>query len=75
MTTVTLNLPDSIDMNQKDLLSFVAAKLYESGKLTMGQAAEMAGYTKATFMEIIGNYNVSVFNYPASEFERDLNNA
>ena len=75
MKTVTVNLPDSVDMNQKDFLTFVAAKLYESGKLTLGQAAELAGYSKAVFMEIIGNYNVSVFNYPASDLHRDVKNA
>jgi len=75
MKTITLKLPDSVEMNQKDFLTFVAAKLYEAGRLTLGQAAELAGYTKATFMELIGNYGVSVFNYPASDLVRDVKNA
>jgi predicted nucleic acid-binding protein len=32
----------------------LAAKLYEAGKLTLGQAAEMAGLTKVAFAEILG---------------------
>jgi len=75
MKTITVKLPDTVDMNQKDFLTFIAAKLYEAGRLTMGQAAELAGYTKATFMELIGNYGVSVFNYPASDLARDVKNA
>lgn len=37
MNTMTLNIPDSI---QLDRVRFLAAKLYESEKLTMGQAAD-----------------------------------
>jgi predicted HTH domain antitoxin len=29
-------------MNEKETLRFLAAKLYESGKLLLGQAAELA---------------------------------
>ena len=45
------------------------------GKLSLGQAAEVAGYSKRTFMELLGKYGVSVFNYSADEIENDLKNA
>lgn len=53
----------------------LATKLYEQGKLSMGQAAELAGYSKRTFMELLAKYNVSVFNYEAQELENDIRNA
>ena len=53
----------------------LATKLYEQGKLSLGQAAELAGYSKRAFMELLANYNVSVFNYDAQELENDIRNA
>ena len=53
----------------------VASHLYEQGKLSLGQAAEVAGLTKRTFAELLGNYNVSIFNFPASDLARDVANA
>ena len=53
----------------------LASKLYEQGKLSLGQAAELAGYSKRTFMELLSTYNVSVFNYDAQDLENDIRNA
>ena len=53
----------------------LATRLYEQGKLSLGQAAELAGYNKRTFMELLGNYNVSLFNYDEEELENDIRNA
>lgn len=69
--TVTLKLPDKVDLKPKDVVKFLAAKLYESGKLSLGQAAELAGMKKVTFAEILGDYGVSLFNYPASDIKKD----
>jgi predicted HTH domain antitoxin len=43
--------------------------------LSLGQAAELAGYSKRTFMELLGNYGVSIFEYPEMELEKDIKNA
>jgi predicted HTH domain antitoxin len=42
-------------MGSRNLI-FTAAKLYESPKLTIGQAAEAAGLSKRTFAELLGKY-------------------
>lgn len=75
MKTLTLNIPDSLEVDKKELLMIVASKLYEEGKLSLGQAAEMANLSKRTFAELLGKYNVSIFNYPASDITRDVANA
>ena len=75
MKTLTLNVPDSLDVDNKDLAMLVATRLYEQGKLSLGQAAEVAGLTKRTFAELLGKYNVSIFNFPASDLSRDVANA
>lgn len=71
MSTVTLNIPDKVDLDPKETVRFLAAKLYESGKLTLGQAAEVAGFSKIAFAEILRDYGVSLINYPISDIKSD----
>ena len=75
MKTIVLNIPDTIDLDDKEAVMLLATKLYEQGKLSLGQAAELAGYSKRTFMELLGRYNVSIFNYDAAELANDIKNA
>ena len=75
MKTLTLNLPDSLDLDNSDLSMLIATKLYEQGKLSLGQAAELAGLTKRTFTELLAKYEVSIFNSPASDLAKDVANA
>jgi len=53
----------------------VASRLYEQGKLSLGKAAEVAGLSKRTFAELLGKYEVSIFNYPPSDLANDLTNS
>lgn len=73
MKTLTVQVPDNLDEREAKML--LAAKLYEKGSLSLGQAAELAGYSKRTFMELLGNYGVSVFDYSEAELEKDILNA
>jgi predicted HTH domain antitoxin len=75
MKTVTVTLPDSLDLNSKEAAMLIATKLYEQGKLSLGQAAEVAGLTKKTFAELLGHYDVSLFNYPPAGLKKDIANA
>jgi len=75
MKTLMINLPDTVDFDDKDALMTIAARLYEKGKLSLGQAAELVGLSKRAFMELLGTYGVSVFNYPSSDLDRDVDNA
>jgi len=75
MKTLTLKVPDALDIDNNELAMLVASKLYEQGKLSLGQTAGLADMPKRRFAELLGNYNVSLFNYPASEISRDVKNA
>jgi predicted HTH domain antitoxin len=75
MKTLTLNIPDNVDLDNREVAMLLTTRLYEQGKLTLGQAAELAGYTKRTFMELLGRYNVLVFDYNPSELADDITNA
>lgn len=75
MKTIKLNIPDTVDLNDREAKMLLASRLYEKGKLTLGQAADLVGLSKSTFMELLGDYDVSILNYPPSELDNDINNA
>ena len=75
MKTLTLNIPDSLDLDNSDLSMLIATKLYEQGKLSLGQAADLAGLTKRTFAELLAKYEVSIFNSTASDLAKDVANS
>ena len=75
MKTLIINIPDNLDLEDKEAKMLLASKLYEKGKITIGQAAELAGYSKRTFMELLKDYDVSIFNYSSDELEKDAENA
>ncbi len=75
MKTLTINIPNTADIDDKEARMSLASKLYERGKLTLGQAAELTGYSKETFMELLAEYNVSLINHPADELDEDIENA
>jgi predicted HTH domain antitoxin len=72
MKTLSLDIPDFVDVDLKDVRFMLAAKLYELGKLSLGQAAELVGVSKRTFIEVVGSYGVSVLNYSPEELDRDF---
>ena len=75
MKTVSILLPDSVDVDDREAKTILAAQLYKRGRLSLGQAAEVAGLSKRTFAEILGRYEVSVFNEDIDEIENDMRNA
>jgi len=75
MKVVTLNIPDTLDIDNREVAMLVASRLYEQGRLSLGQAADIAGLTKRTFAELLGSFDVSIFNYPASDLSSDVSNA
>ncbi len=72
MRTVNFKIPDTVDLEDKEIVMIVASTLYEKGKLSLGQAAELAGLSKRTFAELLEKYNVSIFNFPPSDLKRDI---
>jgi predicted HTH domain antitoxin len=75
MKTLILNVPDNFDLDDKEVTMLIATKLYEQGKLSLGQAANLVGLTKRTFAELIGKYGISIFNFPHTDLSGDVKNA
>ena len=75
MKTISLTVPDFFELNEKETKLLIASWLYEQGKLSLGEGAELAGVSKRTFIELLGHYDVSVFNYSVQELKGDIENA
>ncbi len=75
MRTVTLNLPDHIDLNEKEISTMLAAQLYDLGKLSLGQAANLVGLSKEEFMDVLGKYKISIFGETLEDIELYSRNA
>lgn len=75
MKTVNVRLPDSVDLDDREAQTILATQLYRQGRLSLGQAADVAGLSKRAFAEILGRYEVSVFNEEAAEIAEDIRHA
>ena len=67
MTTITLQIPEALEKEHDETVRLIAAKLYESGKLTLGQAAEMCGMKKWDFPEVLARFDVPYFQYTGED--------
>ena len=65
-----ITLPLSLAEDEAKLL--LAVKLYEVGKVSLGQAAKLAGFSKRSFMEVLGRYRIPVFNYSPEELRQEI---
>lgn len=63
-------LPSFLSVEEARLMMCV--KLYETHRLTLGQAAGLAGYSKRGFMEILGRMDVAVASYDPEELSREI---
>ncbi len=71
MLSLPIDLPPDISVEEARLL--LALKLYEEHRVSLGKAAEIAGYSKVAFMEVAGKHGVAVLDYPPGEVEREAN--
>ena len=69
MSTMKVNLPANLSEDEARVL--LAVKLYEVGKVSLGQAAKLAGFSKRAFMEVLGHHRIPVFNYSAEELRQE----
>jgi len=81
--TLTLEYPDTLpealhmsarEFEREAKLS-MAVKLYETGKLSSGQAAALAGFPRVHFLYELTRFGVSPQQVDAGELARDLAHA
>lgn len=71
MNELKVELPPQISVEDAKLL--LSVKLFETGKLSLGQAAKLAGYSKRAFIELLGKMGIPAIDYPAEDLEREVN--
>lgn len=83
MTSITLNLPETVfsalrktpDEFAQEMRIAAAVKWYELEQISQGKAAEIAGLTRAEFIQALSRYQVSPFQYTEADLVRELNHA
>ena len=82
MTNITIQLPETVfSALRKSPNEFVqemriaaAVKWYELGQISQGKASEIAGLTRAEFIQALSRYQVDFLQYTAQELAEELEN-
>ena len=69
---IHIEVPEGLPLSDFELRMNLAAKLFDRGLITSGQGAKMADLSKQAFLELLGKYEVSVFQYDMNEVLDDL---
>jgi predicted HTH domain antitoxin len=72
---VTLTIPDTVNISGADAQILLAVKLFESRKLPLGKAAEVAGLSYRTFYELLIENNVPVVTLTEEDVKTEIANA
>ncbi|XDD45222.1 UPF0175 family protein [Leptospira sp. WS39.C2] len=76
MKSLSFQIPDQIDLNEYDFKMAMAVKLYETGKISIGQAADIVNLSKSSLIDVMKNYGSSIlFGYSTDDLKNDLENA
>ncbi|MCC5617446.1 UPF0175 family protein [Nostoc sp. CHAB 5836] len=82
MRTVPIQLPETVfSALRKNPEEFIqemriaaAAKWYELGEISQAKAAEIAGLSRAEFINVLSRYQVDFMQYTAQELAEELAN-
>lgn len=77
--TVEIPVPDSLLLHSKDLATLemrtrflLAAKFFELGELSSGQAAQMSGMARAGFLLALGGHGIPVADLSGEELATEF---
>jgi len=73
------DLPDVVRLSpaefEQDLKMALASKLFELGRLSSGQASEIAGLSRAEFLKKLSAFQVAAVSWTPEEFADELKSA
>ncbi|BAC90601.1 UPF0175 family protein [Gloeobacter violaceus] len=83
MTHITVDLPETVfsalrktpDEFAQEMRVAAAIKWYELGQISQSKAAEIAGLSRAEFINALFRYQVSPCQYTEAELARELSDA
>lgn len=71
---LTLSLPE-LDISPEELRELLAIKLYQDGRVSLGKAAEIAGYRERSFADLIMHRGGSPLKFENLDIAEELRNA
>ncbi len=71
---ITVNLPE-INIKEEEVRVLLATKLLEDGIVSLGKAAEIAGFSEKAFVEILIHRGVPPVKYSKIDLDKELKNA
>src|SRR5262245_62168178 len=83
LTTGTITFPEELLYSLKEskegfiklVLLYAAMKLFEGGKLSLGKAARLAGYSRIAFIDILSQHHISVLSYTEEALDEEIQKA
>ena len=72
---LTLEIPDLANISQTDAQILFAMKLFETDKLSLGKAAEVAGLSYRTFYELLIRYGIPTVTMTEEDVKSEIENA
>jgi len=82
MKTISIQLPETVffalrknpDEFVQEMRIAAAVKWYELGEISQSKAAEMAGITRAEFINVLARYRVDFMQYTAEDLAEEMAN-
>jgi len=71
---MSVNLPE-INIKEDEIKLLLAIKLLEEELISLGKAAEIAGYSEKTFVEILMHKGIKPIRYLNFDLDKEFKNA
>lgn len=71
---ISVSLPE-MNINEDEVKLLLAIKLLEDGLVSLGKAAEIAGYSEKAFSEVLIHRGISPIKYTKLDLDKELKNA
>ena len=70
--SIDISIPETITISEHEVRMTLASQLFDRGLISSGQGAAIVGISKRAFIELLGKYNVSPFQYTIDEILEDV---
>jgi len=70
---ISVSLPE-MNIKEDEVKLLLAIKLLEDGLVSLGKAAEIAGYSEKAFVEVLIHRGISPIKYTKLDLDKELKN-